>query len=166
MIECEFVFYRSEGPAQVFFVTLLWLVAEFGNKGREFWKSITLSYDNMCHLNNLTVARQLLPLPGDLKYIWSDLNKVINELHIKNHKDPRCQQFYSTKQLREELPEANTISCEQTFAWLSRHKKILCAMPKIHFHFYLHRLIKRRNRYIEYCYLTGKKILSPKLKNN
>ena len=72
----------------------------------------------MCHLNNLTVARQSLPLPGDLKHIWSDVNKVINKLHIKNRKDTRCHQLYSTKQLREELLEANTISCKQTFAWL------------------------------------------------
>ena len=35
-----------------------------------------ISYDNMCHLDNLIVAKLPLPLPGDLKYIWSNITKV------------------------------------------------------------------------------------------
>ena len=161
-----FIHCRSEGPAQVFFLTLLWLVSEFGAKGREFWKSMTISYDNICNLNNLLVARRPLPLPGDLKHIWEDVNKIIDDLHIKNHQDPSCQKLYNTDKLRQQLPEANTIAAEQTFAWLSRHKKVLCAMPKVHFHFYLHRLVKRRNAYIEHCYETGKRVLTPKPKSS
>ena len=83
----SFYHYRNEGPAQVFLIVLTWLISEFGYKGRDMWKQITIAYDNMCHLNNLRVARQPLPLPGDLKFIWSDINKVIDDLHIKNHKD-------------------------------------------------------------------------------
>ena len=146
---------RSEGPAQVFLLALLWLVAEFGTCGREVWKKIIIAYDNMCHLNNLRVARQLLPLPGELKYIWMDVVKVIDELHIKNHKDPSYKRRYSIDSMKAENENFNTMVCEQTFAWLSRHKKILCAMRKCHFHFYLHRMVKRRNKYITYCYLTG-----------
>ena len=56
-----------------------------------------------------------------------------------------CQQKYSTESIRAENPHFNTMACEQTFAWLSRHKKIMCAMNKCHFHFYLHRLVKHRN---------------------
>ena len=41
----------------------------------------------MCHLNGLRVAQEPLPLPGDLKYMWADVTKVIDELHLKNHKD-------------------------------------------------------------------------------
>ena len=37
--------------------------------------------------------------------------------------------------LRAENHNFNTMACEQTFAWLSRHKKIMCAMNKCHFHF-------------------------------
>ena len=40
------------------------------------------------------------------------------------------------------------MACEQTFTWLSRHKKILYAMHKCHLHFYLHRMVKCRNKYI------------------
>jgi len=74
----------------------------------------------MCNLNNVLVAWIPLPLPGDLKHIWEDVNKVIDDLHIKNHQDPSCQKLYSTENLWQQLPEANTIEAEQTFAWLSR----------------------------------------------
>ena len=55
---------RSEGPAQVFLLTLTWLLLAFGKESREKWRSLILSYDNMCHLNNLKVAKRDLPLPG------------------------------------------------------------------------------------------------------
>ena len=60
---------RSEGPAQVFFAvahlahSCIWKEEE----GR--LEKVTVSYDNMCHLNNLKVARGPLPLPGDLAYL-------------------------------------------------------------------------------------------------
>lgn len=139
-------FNRSEGPAQVFLLVLTWLVAEFGSKGRDVWKKVILAYDNMCHLNNLCVAKQPLPLPGDLKYIWKDVTKVIDDLHMRNHRDPSCRQNYSMDSVRESNSNFNTMACEQTFAWLSRHKKVMCAMQKCHFHFYLHRMVKRRNK--------------------
>ena len=62
--------YRSEGPSQVFLLTLTWLIAAFGNESREKWKDITLSYDNMCHLNNLKAAKEDLPLPGRSLYAF------------------------------------------------------------------------------------------------
>ena len=34
----------------------------------------------MCHLDNLKVAKKELPLPGDLKYVWLDIKKVIDSL--------------------------------------------------------------------------------------
>ena len=52
---------RSEGPAQVFLLTLTWLMAAFADKKGE-WKKLTL--DNMCHLDNLKVTKKDLPLPG------------------------------------------------------------------------------------------------------
>ncbi len=132
-------------------------MAEFKYKPRQRWKEITLSYDNMCHLDNLVVAKEDLPLPGDLKYIWRDINKIIDTLHIKNHVDKRCQEKYSPDSLKTENPDYNTMVCEQTFSWLSRYKRIVCAMPKVHHHFYLHRMIKRRNSYISFCYNNGRR---------
>ena len=146
-------------------LVVMWLVCQFGAKGRDTWRSLTIAYDNMCHLNNLRVARLPLSLPGDLKkYIWLDVNKVIDDFHMKNHRDASCRQKYSTEILRKTKPDLNSMACEQTFAWLSRHKKILSAMPKIHFHFYLHRMVKRRNKYISYCYANGRRIVAPKPK--
>ena len=117
----------------------------------------------MCQLNNLRVARLPLPLPDELKFIWLDVNKVIDDFHMKNHCDASCQQKYSTETLRKTNPDVNTMAAEQTFAWLSCHK-ILCAMPKVHFHFYLHRMVKRRNRYISYCYANRLRVVAPKPK--
>ena len=131
--------FRCEGPAQVFLLVLAWLVAAFKNKKREDYKNITLCYDNMCHLDNLTAAKKPLPLPGDLKHIWLEINKCIDSLLLKNHRDTRCAENYSPEHLAS--GDMNTMSCEQTFAWLSRYKKILCAMPKTHHHFYLHRIV-------------------------
>jgi len=43
---------------------LTWLLAAFGDESRDEWKKVILSYDNMCHVDNLKVARRELPLPG------------------------------------------------------------------------------------------------------
>ena len=131
--------YRSEGPAQVFLLVVAWLITTFGHMKREEWGKIVLAYDYMCHVDNLRVAQSPLPLPGRLKHIWHDINKIIDDLHLRNHKDARCAEKYSSSTVRGEIPDMNTMSCEQTFAWLSRFKKILCAMTKTHHHFYLHR---------------------------
>ena len=105
-----------------------------------------------------------LPLPGDLKYLWLDVQKIIDTLHMKNHSDPRCEQYNPAKVLPEDS-DMNTMSCEQTFAWLSRYKKILCAMPKTHHHFYLHRMVQRRNSYISWCYSEGRRPVQPKVRH-
>ena len=55
--------FRSEGPSQVFLLVLSWLTAAFGHLSRSEWQKVIVSYDNMCHLDNLKVARKPLPLP-------------------------------------------------------------------------------------------------------
>ena len=102
---------------------------------------------------------------GDLKHIWQDVNKIIDSLHIKNHKDRSCREKYDPQVLKKKCSTYNTMCCEQTFAWLSRFKKILCAMPKEHFHFYMHRMVKRRNKYIEYCYAQKRRPVLPKVRH-
>ena len=100
---------------------------------------------------------------GDLQYIWSDVTKIIDTLHIRNHKDQHCRDTYNPQKIKDNNPSLNTMCCEQTFVWLSRYKKIFSAMPKTHFHFYLHRMVTRRNRYIEYCYECKRRPLLPKV---
>lgn len=116
----------------------------------------------MCHLDGLKAARNLLPWPSPWDKAWLSIRKVIDSLHIRNHKDKLCQQKYNPATLKEELPEGNTMAAEQTFVWLFRFKKILCAMPKVHHPFYLHRLVKRRNQYSVLCYKNNQKPLLPK----
>uniref|UniRef100_A0A1X7V1C7 CxC5 like cysteine cluster associated with KDZ domain-containing protein n=1 Tax=Amphimedon queenslandica TaxID=400682 RepID=A0A1X7V1C7_AMPQE len=65
--------YQSEGPAQVFLIVLVWLIAAIKHLKRRNWKKFILSYDNMCHLDNLRVAKKELPLPGDQKYLRLDM---------------------------------------------------------------------------------------------
>ena len=101
---------------------------------------------------------------GDLKSIWKDINKIIDSLHIKNHVDKRCREVYNPQTLKEDNPTFNTMVCEQTFAWLSRYKKIVSSMPKTHHHFFLHRTIKRRNAYISLCYSKGRRLINPHIK--
>ena len=125
-----FIACKSEGPAQVFLLVLVWMMAALRKLTREERQKVVLSYDKMCHLDNLRMARKPLPLPGDLQYMWLDINKIIDTLHISNHKDQRYHDQYHPIKLKEENPSFNTMSCEQTFDWSSRSKKILAAMQK------------------------------------
>lgn len=92
------------------------------------------------------------------------LLSVIDDLHYKNHKDEKCRRMYSPTKVKEQNKEQgmNFMSAEQVFAWLSRYKRILSAMPKYHHLFYLHRLVKKRNQYTELCYSLNRKALLPK----
>ena len=138
------------------------MVAALGKLSRAERQNITLSYDNMCHVDNLRVARQPLPLPGDLSHLWLDVNKIIDSLHIKNHRDRTCHERFDPAKVKEKHSSYNTMSCEQTFAWISRYKKIVCSMGKQHHHFFLHRMVKRRNKYISFCYANNKRPIQPK----
>jgi len=109
----------------------------------------------MCHLNNLKVARSPLPLPRDFSRMWLDVKKIIDTLHIQ--KDKWCRKLYSPEPVKLENLNTNTMCCEQTFTWLSRHKRIFNSIPKTHHHFYLYRMVKWRNAYIEYCYAHGRR---------
>ena len=50
---------------------------------------------------------------------------------------------------------------EETFAWQSRYKRILCSMGKQTFLFTMHRLVKARNEYTAYSYQQGKRPVLP-----
>ena len=115
-------------------------------------KSTILSYDNMCHVDNMKVCKQDLPLPAPLDSLWRDLGKVIDRLHLRNHKDPKCKEYYNPDG---KVPkEFNSMAAEQTFVW---------AMPRLHHFFYLHCAIKRHNAYTQRCYKLNKNPVLPKL---
>ena len=126
------------------------------------WGDIFLSYDNMCHVDGMNVARKALPFHPPFDNMWLKVNKIIDSLHISNHKSGDCKEKYNPAKLKEKLPDGNTMAGEQTFTWLSRFKKILCSMPKNHHMFFLHRMVVRRNAYTITCYKNGKKPVLPK----
>lgn len=80
--------------------------------------------------------------------MWQRVVKVIDRLHIRNHKDSKCKTAYNPDG-RVATGKYNTMAAEQTNVWASRLRRIICAMPHIHQFFYLHRSIKRRNLYTQ-----------------
>ena len=164
------IFFRSESPTQAFLVTMLWLYRKFKKMQEEghcdeeiceAMSSVCLSYDNMCHMDGLNIAKEDLPLPKPFDKAWKSVSKVIDRLHLRNHVDKRCHELYNPD---DKIPKNfNTMACEQTFIWASRFKKVICAMPQIHQFFFLHRLIKYRNKYTEKCHRSRKTPILPKL---
>ena len=100
-------------------------------------------------------------------HIWtiSKRRKTYSKSCINhNHKRSSCHVDFNPNVLKKELPNANTMICEQTLSWLGRFKKILNSLPKHRFDFMLHRLIIHRNRYTEYCHSVNKYPLLPSVK--
>ena len=120
--------YRSESLSQVaifveaFFLLMLLIFKEIP---KELWSSTKffLSYDNVCNLANMKLWREPLPIKM-LPNLWHDhLVKIIDSVHLHNHRRESCKTDFNPAILKKELPGANTMICEETFAWLSRYKK-------------------------------------------
>ena len=70
----------------------------------------TLAYDNMCHLDTLRISRKNLP-PVPFNEMWQKVRKVIDRLHLRNHKEPLCRVKYNPDEsLSKDL---NTMAAEQ-----------------------------------------------------
>jgi hypothetical protein len=155
---------------QVFLFILSWLYGVIKTLPPAAWGQIWLAYDNMCQLVRLKAGRKELPLPKPFDQMWLCINKIIDSLHLKNHVDPKCQTDLNPDKMLKMFPELentkNTQAAEQTFVWLGRFKKIMSSMPKTHHLFYLHRSVKRRNRYTAKCYRTGRKPVLPGIRNS
>ena len=82
-------------------------------------------------------------------------------MYYRNHKDEMCKATYNPEQAKTMYPNVSFMCAEQTFSWLSRYRRILCAMPKTHHLFFLHRLVKRRNKYTELCRKLEREPLLP-----
>ena len=168
------VFYiRSESPTQAFVVMVLWLYRKFKtmlDDGQSVYNvrktiaSTCLAYDNMCHVDSLKISKKDLPFPKPLHEAWKLVPKAIDRLHLRNHFDPKCKQLYNADD--KIPPQYNTMACEQTFVWASRFKKVMYAMPRLHQFFFLHRLVKYRNKYTEKCHYNCKSPVLPKLRKN
>ncbi|XP_055352285.1 uncharacterized protein LOC129598418 [Paramacrobiotus metropolitanus] len=150
---------RAESLGQVFLFLISGLYQLLQDVPPEGWKKIFVCYDNICQLNRLKAACELLPLPKPFDEMWLRVSKIIDGLHIQNHKDPRCSKDYHPDNFYSTYPEAerrNTMAAEQTFAWLAKFRKQLNAMNKAKQIFFLYRMILRRNVYLAEC-VTEKK---------
>ena len=144
--------HRSEGPGQVFLITIQYLLQRLKDMPEEQWEDFILSYDNMCNLDKLRVAKKPLPLPEPYDKIWLKVRKIVDRLHMRNHKNPECRVKYGSDDLKEKFPSLNTPVAEQVFVWASRFKRIMCTMPKRRSLFFYHRMVIRRNNYVTNCY--------------
>ena len=120
--------------------------------------TLILAYDNMCHLDCIKAAKEDLPFPAPLDKLWKRIKKIVDRLHLQNHKDQNCKENYNPSTIPESY---NTMIAEQTFSWFSRFKKIANSMTQTHHLFYIHRQIQRRNRYTGLCRLRGTEPMLP-----
>lgn len=147
----------------MFLLTVQYLLKRLEGVPQERWEDMIVSYDNMCNLDKLRASKLPLPFPEPYNMMWLKVTKVIDRLHLRNHKSPTCRKKYSCDPLKEKFKCLNTPVAEQVFSWSARYKKILCAMPKRHFLFFYHRMVVRRNRYTVRCYKAGRKPELPKV---
>jgi hypothetical protein len=156
-------YFRSEGPGQVFLLTIQYLTQRLKGVPEEKLGDFFLAYDNMCNLDRLRTSKKPLPLPEPYDKMWLKISKVIDRLHMRNHKWKDCKTKYSSDPLKERFPALNTPVAEQTFVWSARYKKIMCAMPKRRQLFFYHRMVVRRNRYTSNCYKANRQPALPKV---
>lgn len=157
------MFNRSESPSQAFMLIVQMMYSELKElteeEQRRRLQDYTLCYDNICNVDALGAAKEDLPLPGPLSDMWKTVKKVIDRLHIRNHKDQKCHELYHPD---DNLPASyNTMAGEQTFAWMSRFKKIVNSMTQTHHLFFLHRMCVRRNKYTSSCFKEGREPVLP-----
>ena len=148
----------------MFLLTLHYLYERLKDVPDDKWEEFILSYDNMCNLCKMRSARSALPLPKPFDELWLKIKKVIDRLHLRNHKGKNCKKEFTAEPLKEIHPDLNTMVAEQTFVWASRFKKILNAMPMRRFLFYYHRMVVHRNRYTAECHKKEKLPVLPKVK--
>lgn len=105
---------RSESLSKVFIIVLSWLITISKHINPLNWGRVFLAYGNMCQLNGLNAEKIPQPWPSPWGKAWTCIKKVIDNLHIWNHKDASCREAYSPATLKKQLPEGNTMAVEQT----------------------------------------------------
>ena len=71
------------------------------------------------------MMRRRLPLPGPLATFWPTITKVIDSVHIGNHKRPECHVDFHPDKVKDVIPDANLMICEETYCWAGRFKKVI-----------------------------------------
>jgi hypothetical protein len=150
-------------------IVIKWLYHRLQEVDERHWNDIFLSYDNMCNLNALKAFQIDLPAEKPYNMMWKRITKLIDGLHIRNHVRDDCRILYDPNKFKERFPEklfANTMVAEQTFSWLGKYKKQMCAMNKHNQMFFMHRLCIRRNEYTAKCLAKEETPLLPQPRSN
>ena len=104
---------RSESPTQAFLVLILWLKRKFKplldaglttEQLDEKNRHTVIAYDNMCHVDGLKLAKLDLPFQKPFDKMWQRVVKVIDHLHIRNHKMTNVKQFITLCELHVSTP--------------------------------------------------------------
>ena len=141
---------------QLYLRLQLWLVENHLDA-----KKILENIQHCAFLLNCKATKTPLPLNSPYDRMWIEVTKFIDKLHLKNHKQQSCKEnLHPDNTIYTVHPDlkrtGNTQYAQQTFVYLARFKRIVNSMrknsmPKCHHLFYLHGVIKSRNRYIAKC---------------
>ena len=85
----------------------------------EQWENKFISYDNMCNIDRLKFLQENDEI-GDM---WKKVGKVIDPLHMGNHRRPECKVEYSKDKCEAKYPQANLMIAEQV-------TKLFCMFDK------------------------------------
>lgn len=99
-------------------------------------------YDNACHLKKY--MKKSMSLTTDRAIKLSQVQFVIDRLHIKNHVDAECKKTYNAN-LYSELKAINTVVCEETNFWFSRYKYIAKHMNSERYFFFIYIILNTYN---------------------
>ena len=87
-----------------------YLGLKFEGKEESDFKDFYLSYDNMCNVCSLKLLQKPLPLPPPQDKLFSSINKIIDPLHIANHKRESCRVLYNPDIVKQAFPEGNLMT--------------------------------------------------------
>ena len=122
--------YDSEGPHQVAFILIKYLQLKLRGKTEEEINQFYLSYDHMCAIDRLHLLRHPLPFEPPEDRIWLDIHKLIDPLHMKNHKNPRCEELYNSEVLKSHIPDANLMCAVTELEKVKKTRHDIC--PKLY----------------------------------
>lgn len=112
------IFLRSEGPAQVFLIILVWLTAAFRRMSREERKTSVFVIWHVSHwqpesCKEAASRRFAVSLERLEQGHWQS--------SPTNHKDPRCHQIYNPEKMKKDNPGYNAMCCEQNLLGLAEN---------------------------------------------
>ncbi|KAJ7386008.1 hypothetical protein OS493_012341 [Desmophyllum pertusum] len=102
---CGLLKQSSESPSQAFLLAVHYLYLRLKNVPPTQWPDFNLSYDNMCNVDKMKAAKEALPLEAPYDKLWLSVTKVIDLLHLQNHKNEQCHKLFNPEVLKIKFPK-------------------------------------------------------------